>query len=117
VRKRAPSRRAGGGALPVTREKGLIEENLRWLERSFRIRGRRPRWSRTHRAVRAENFIFVSGQGPMTPVTDKLFDGRYSARTRLVLGNLKRILEAVRRGPATWCAAELVPERRGDFKR
>lgn len=45
-------------------------------------------------AVRAGDFIYVSGQGPIDPVTDKISPGDIEHQTRLVLSNLKRILEA-----------------------
>ena len=45
-------------------------------------------------AVRAGDFIYVSGQGPIDPVTDKLSPGDIQHETRLVLSNVKRILEA-----------------------
>ena len=45
-------------------------------------------------AVRAGDFIFVSGQGPIDPVTDKLSPGDIQHETRQVLANIKRILEA-----------------------
>jgi 2-iminobutanoate/2-iminopropanoate deaminase len=44
-------------------------------------------------AVRAGDFLFVSGQGPVDPATDKLSFGDIGHETRLVLGNIKRILE------------------------
>jgi 2-iminobutanoate/2-iminopropanoate deaminase len=44
-------------------------------------------------AVRAGDFIFVSGQGPIDPLTDLLSPGDIQHETRLVLGNIKRILE------------------------
>ncbi|HLX44123.1 MAG TPA: RidA family protein [Bryobacteraceae bacterium] len=45
-------------------------------------------------AVRAGDFIFVSGQGPIDPVTDKLSTGDIKQQTHLVLSNIKRILDA-----------------------
>jgi 2-iminobutanoate/2-iminopropanoate deaminase len=45
-------------------------------------------------AVRAGDFIFVSGQGPVDPITDKLTPGDIQHETRQVLKNLKTILEA-----------------------
>lgn len=51
-----------------------------------------PRGPYSH-AVRAGNFIFVSGQGPIDPVTDKQSYGTIEHETRLVLNNVKRILE------------------------
>jgi 2-iminobutanoate/2-iminopropanoate deaminase len=44
-------------------------------------------------AVRAGDFIFVSGQGPVDPKTDKLSSGDIRHETRLVLSNIRRILE------------------------
>jgi 2-iminobutanoate/2-iminopropanoate deaminase len=44
-------------------------------------------------AVRAGGFIFVSGQVPVDPATDKISNGDIQHETRLVLNNIKRILE------------------------
>ncbi|MDQ2898236.1 MAG: RidA family protein [Acidobacteriota bacterium] len=46
-------------------------------------------------AVRAGDFIFVAGQGPVDPDTDKASLGDIKHETRLVLGNIQRILEGV----------------------
>jgi 2-iminobutanoate/2-iminopropanoate deaminase len=43
-------------------------------------------------AVRAGDFIYVSGQGPIDPVTDKLAVGDVAMQTKLTLGNIERIL-------------------------
>ena len=45
-------------------------------------------------AVRAGDFIYVSGQGPIDTVTDKLSLGDIQHETDLVLGNIRRILES-----------------------
>jgi 2-iminobutanoate/2-iminopropanoate deaminase len=45
-------------------------------------------------AVRAGDFIFVSGQGPIDPATDKLSGGDIAQQTRLTLENLRRVLAA-----------------------
>ena len=45
-------------------------------------------------AVRAGDFIFVSGQGPIDPATDKMSYSDVQQETRLVLGNIQRILDA-----------------------
>ena len=45
-------------------------------------------------AVRAGDFIFVSGQGPVDPVTDKLSLGDVKHQTRLTLNNIQTILQA-----------------------
>ncbi len=44
-------------------------------------------------AVRAGDFIFVSGQGPVDISNDKLSPGDIRHETRLVLSNIGRILE------------------------
>ncbi len=44
-------------------------------------------------AVRAGDFIYVAGQGPIDPATDKMSFGDIKHETRLVLNNVKRILE------------------------
>jgi 2-iminobutanoate/2-iminopropanoate deaminase len=51
-------------------------------------------------AVRAGDFIYVSGQGPVDPVTDKISPGDIQHETRLVLSNVRRILEACGATPA-----------------
>jgi 2-iminobutanoate/2-iminopropanoate deaminase len=44
-------------------------------------------------AVRAGGFIFVAGQVPVDPATDQISPGDIRHETRLVLNNIKRILE------------------------
>lgn len=44
-------------------------------------------------AVRAGDFIYVSGQTPRDPVTGELAGADVSAQTRSTLGNLQRVLE------------------------
>ena len=44
-------------------------------------------------AVRAGDFIFVSGQGPIDPATDSYSYGEIQHEARLTLGNIQRILE------------------------
>ena len=44
-------------------------------------------------AVRAGDFIFVAGQGPIDPATDKMSFGDIKHETRMALANIKRILE------------------------
>jgi 2-iminobutanoate/2-iminopropanoate deaminase len=43
--------------------------------------------------VRAGDFLFVAGQGPIDPETDKMSNGDIQHETRVVLNNIKRILE------------------------
>ena len=49
-------------------------------------------------AVRAGDFIYVSGQGPIDPVTNQFSFGDIRHETRVVLGNIQRILE----GSGAW---------------
>lgn len=44
-------------------------------------------------AVRAGDFLYVSGQGPIDTATDKMSNGDIQHETRLVLMNIQRILE------------------------
>ena len=51
-------------------------------------------------AVRAGDFIFVSGQGPNDPATNQMSLGDIRHETRIVLDNIKRILEGCGAGMA-----------------
>ncbi len=44
-------------------------------------------------AVRAGDFIYVSGQGPIDPATQRFSFGDIRHETRLVLSNIRKILE------------------------
>ena len=44
-------------------------------------------------AVRAGDFLFVSGQGPVDQTTNQMSFGDIAHETRVVLGNIQRILE------------------------
>jgi 2-iminobutanoate/2-iminopropanoate deaminase len=52
-----------------------------------------PRGPYSH-AVRAGDFIFVSGQGPLDPATNEFSFGDIQHETRLVLSNIEAILRA-----------------------
>ena len=45
-------------------------------------------------AIRANGFIFVSGQGPIDPATGQIVEGDIARLTARTLDNLKAILEA-----------------------
>lgn len=49
-------------------------------------------------AVRANGFIFVSGQIPMDPATGTIVSGRAGEQTRQVMRNLEAVLEAAGSG-------------------
>ena len=63
------------------------------IERIIPAGGASPRGHYTP-AMRAGDFVYVSGQGPIDPVTDKLASGDVEFQTRLTLSNMQRILEA-----------------------
>lgn len=44
-------------------------------------------------AVRAGDFIFVSGQGPVDPATNQMSQGDIRHETRVTLSNIRKILE------------------------
>ena len=63
------------------------------IERIIPVGGASPRGHYTP-AMRAGDFVYVSGQGPIDPVTDKLAVGDVEFQTQLTLSNIRRILEA-----------------------
>jgi 2-iminobutanoate/2-iminopropanoate deaminase len=63
------------------------------IERIIPAGGASPRGHYTP-ALRAGDFVYVSGQGPIDPATDKLATGDVEFQTRLTLSNIQRILEA-----------------------
>ena len=63
------------------------------IERVYPRTGASPRCHYSP-AVRAGDFIYVSGQGPIDPATDKLSPGDIKHQTALTLGNIRNILEA-----------------------
>jgi 2-iminobutanoate/2-iminopropanoate deaminase len=63
------------------------------IERVYPRTGASPRGHYSP-AVRAGDFIYVSGQGPIDPATDKLSPGDIKHQTALTLGNIRNILEA-----------------------
>ena len=61
------------------------------IERIAPPGGPTPRGPYSH-AVRAGDFIFVSGQGPIDPETNQFSYGDIRHETRIVLNNILRIL-------------------------
>jgi 2-iminobutanoate/2-iminopropanoate deaminase len=45
-------------------------------------------------AVRANGFVFVSGQGPISPATGEVFRGDIKEQTKMVLESIRAILTA-----------------------
>ncbi len=63
------------------------------LERIVAPGAATPRGPYSH-AVRAGDFIYVSGQGPLDPATNSFQLGDVASETRLTLENVRRILRA-----------------------
>jgi 2-iminobutanoate/2-iminopropanoate deaminase len=63
------------------------------LERLIAPGAPQPRGPYSH-AVRAGDFIFVSGQGPIDPVTNEFRLGDVASETRATLENIRSILKA-----------------------
>lgn len=63
------------------------------MERIIPEDGATPRGHYTP-GIRAGDFIYVSGQGPIDPVTDVLVSADVEEQTRITLGNIARILQA-----------------------
>lgn len=67
-------------------------------------------------AVRAGDFIYVSGQGPIDPVTDKIAPGDILAQTEVVLSNIKRILASCGASMTDVVRCGVFLKDGGDFK-
>ena len=63
------------------------------LERIIAPGAAAPRGPYSH-AVKAGDFIFVSGQGPLDPATSQFKLGDIASETRQTLENIQRILKA-----------------------
>ncbi|MBL8209897.1 MAG: RidA family protein [Bryobacterales bacterium] len=66
-------------------------------------------------AVRAGDFIFVSGQGPIDPVTNEFSFGDIQHETRVTLTNVQRILEAAGASMADVVKCSVFLKDGGDF--
>lgn len=73
-----------------------------------------PRGPYSH-VVRAGDFLYVSGQGPIDPATDAMSFGTIEHETRLVLGNVKRCLEGVGASMADAVKCNVYLRDGGDF--
>jgi len=85
------------------------------LERIFPHHAPTPRGPYSP-AVRAGDFIFVSGQGPIDVITDKISNGDIQHETRLALGNIQRILESCGASMADVVKCSVFLRNGGDFK-
>jgi 2-iminobutanoate/2-iminopropanoate deaminase len=86
------------------------------IERVFPAHAPTPRGPYSP-AVRAGDFIFVSGQGPIDPVTDKLVVGEIERQTEVTLANIRRILEACGATPSDVVKCSVFLSNIQDFPR
>lgn len=68
-------------------------------------------------AVRAGDFIFVSGQGPIDSTTDKLVVDEIERQTEVTLGNIRTILHACGATPADVVKCSVFLRDIADFPR
>jgi len=66
-------------------------------------------------AVRAGDFLFISGQVPIDPLTDSFSPGDIRHQTRLVLENIRRILEGCGASPGDVAQCTVYLADAGDF--
>jgi len=66
-------------------------------------------------AVKANGFVFVSGQVALDPATQKVIDGDVSAQTERTLLNVKAILEAAGSGLDKVVRSGVYLRNMGDF--
>ncbi len=74
-----------------------------------------PRGPYSH-AVRAGDFIFVSGMGPIDPESNQLIVSDIQSETRLVLNNIRRILEGCGASMADVVQCRVFLDDRKDFQ-
>jgi 2-iminobutanoate/2-iminopropanoate deaminase len=73
-----------------------------------------PRGPYSH-AVRAGDFLFISGVGPLNPETNKFSFGDIRHETRVVLTNIQRILEGCGASMADVVKCSVFLDDRRDF--
>jgi 2-iminobutanoate/2-iminopropanoate deaminase len=66
-------------------------------------------------AVRAGDFLYVSGQGPIDPATNRMSFGDIRHETRQVLSNIQRILEGCGASMADVVKCSVFLAEAGDF--
>lgn len=62
--------------------------------KSFKIKNSKPIAGHYSSAILSNNFLFISGQVPVNPVTGKIVKGSFETQFQQVLDNLKGILES-----------------------
>lgn len=68
-------------------------------------------------ALKVENLIFASGQIPIDPKTGEMIEGNIEAKTRMVLENLKAVLEPYSIGLENVAKATIFLKNMDNFSR
>jgi len=84
------------------------------IERYLMPGAPKPRGPYSH-AVRAGDFIYVSGMGPLDPKTNEFSFGDIQHETRLVLSNIQSILESCGASMADVVKCSVFLADRNDF--
>jgi len=84
------------------------------IERIFPDGGATPRGHYTP-GIRAGDFIYVSGQGPIDPVTDQLVVTNVEEQTRITLENVARVLAGAGAGVTDIVKVSVFLRDIGDF--
>jgi 2-iminobutanoate/2-iminopropanoate deaminase len=85
------------------------------IERIFPAHAPTPRGPYSP-VVRAGDFLYLSGQGPVDTVTDKLIGGDIQDQTTLVLSNIRKTLESCGASMADVVRCGVYLKNGGDFK-
>ena len=72
-------------------------------------------WAGYSQAVKANGFVFVSGQGPMDPATGEVVGDTIQLQTRQCLKNVKAILEAAGSSMEKVVSATFILAEESDF--
>jgi 2-iminobutanoate/2-iminopropanoate deaminase len=85
------------------------------IEHIFPLSAPQPRGPYTP-VIRAGDFLFVSGMGPVDPATDRMSYGDIQHETRLALTNIQRLLEVAGASLADAVKVQVFLKNADDFQ-